>query len=100
MRGRTIETQPTNAVFVFTAQMMNRKKTIEYNNDTENYSIEQRTTVNLTSFRSWAITVADNTARNQTLIIHMFNFMFNCVLYHPIDGLKIMCKATAYFNLF
>ena len=35
--------------FVFAAaQMMNRKKTIEYNNDTENYSIEQRTTVNLT----------------------------------------------------
>ena len=49
MRGRTIETQPTNAVFVFAAvQMMNRKKTIEYNNDTENYSIEQRTTLNLT----------------------------------------------------
>ena len=35
--------------FVFAAaQMMIRKKTIEYNNDTENYSIEQRTTVNLT----------------------------------------------------
>ena len=27
---------------------MNRKKKIEYNDDTENYSIEQRTTVNLT----------------------------------------------------
>ena len=50
MRGRTIETQPTNAVFVFAAvQMVNSKKIIEYNNDTENYSIEQRTTVNLTS---------------------------------------------------
>ena len=35
--------------FVFAAvQMMNRRKTIEYNNDTENYSIQQRTTVNLT----------------------------------------------------
>ena len=49
MRGRTIETQSTYAVFVFAAaQMMNRKKTIEYNNDTENYSIEQRTIMNLT----------------------------------------------------
>ena len=35
--------------------MVNRKKTIEYNNDTENYSIEQRTTVNLTPFDSWPI---------------------------------------------
>ena len=32
--------------------MMIRKKTIEYNNDTENYSIEQRTTVNLTTKRA------------------------------------------------
>ena len=54
---RCDESSMTNLCgFVFAAaQMMNRKKTIEYNNDTENYSIQQRTTVNLTlrSFFNW-----------------------------------------------
>ena len=36
--------------FVFAAaQMTNRKKTTGYHNDTENYSIQLRTTVNLTT---------------------------------------------------
>ena len=62
MRGRTIETQPTYAAL----SSLNRKKTIsiKYNNDTENYSIEQRTTVNLTSLRA-----GHKLERNRDLLI-------------------------------
>ena len=68
----TVKTQPMNAVLSFAAaQMMNRKKAIEYSDYTENYSIEQRTTANLTNIH-----------------IDWIDFVCNCKLRHAARQIR------------